>query len=210
MTEIILVRHGESLGNRKKVFLGHTDWDLTEKGYEQAKRVAEYIDNYNIYKIYASDLKRAYNTVNEVAKRKNMPITATKEFREIFAGDWEAEEYSVINEKYSEDRYVWDHDIGNARCTNGESVRELQERVVKEFYRIAEENKGKTVLIGTHATPIRVLKCHILGKNIQEAKDIEWPKNASATIINVENKEIVLDAFADYLGDLLVEPSSKM
>ena len=210
MTRIILIRHGESLGNIKKIFLGHTDWDLTERGYEQAKRMAEYIDNYGVDVIYASDLKRAYNTANEVAKRRNMNIIKTKEFREIFAGLWEGRSYAELDEKYPEERRKWGADIGNAVCTDGESVKELQERVVNEFYRIAEENKGKTVLIGTHATPIRMIKCHVLGKKTEDAKDIPWAPNASATIIDVEKNEIILDGYSEYLGELLVAPSTKM
>ena len=34
MTRLILIRHGESMGNAKRVFLGHTDWDITEKGIQ--------------------------------------------------------------------------------------------------------------------------------------------------------------------------------
>ena len=210
MTKIILIRHGESLGNVKKIFLGHTDWDLTETGYEQAKRMAEYIDNYDIDVIYASDLKRAYNTANEVAKRRNMDIIKTEKFREIFAGEWEGKSYAELDEKYPETRKCWVEDVGNAVCDGGESVRELQERVVNEFYRIAEENKGKTILIGTHATPIRMIKCHVLGKKTEDAKDISWSPNASATIIDVEKNEIILDGYAEYLGEFLVNPSAKM
>ena len=210
MTKIILIRHGESLGNIQKIFLGHTDWDLTERGYEQAKKMARYIDNFDIDVIYASDLKRAYNTAKEVAKRRNMDIIKTKEFREIFAGEWEGKSYAELDEKYPEARKCWGEDIGNAVCTGGESVKELQNRVVKEFYRIAEENKGKTILIGTHATPIRMIKCHVLGKKTEEAKDIPWALNASATIIDVEKNEIILDGYAEYLGDFLVAPSAKM
>lgn len=210
MTEIILIRHGESMGNRKKVFLGHTDWDLTEKGYKQAELTAKYIDKYNIDVIYASDLKRAYNTAAAVAKRRGMEIIKTKEFREIYAGEWEGREYKDINENYPKDRYIWDNDIGNARCTGGESVRELQERVVREFNRIANLHKGKTVLIGTHATPIRVLKCFLLGKDIKYTKEIPWSVNASVTVVDAESKRIILDGYSEHLGELLVEPSSKM
>lgn len=210
MTKIILIRHGESLGNLKKVFLGHTDWDLSEKGYKQAELAAKYIDNYDIDVIYASDLKRAYNTADAVAKRRGMEIIKTEPFREIFAGDWEGKEYWELDEKYPDERFLWNHDIGNARCTGGESVRELEARVVAELYRIAERHKGETILIGTHATPIRVIKCHILGKDIKDAKDILWSPNASVTVLDMDNKEIILDGYADYLGELMVEPSTKM
>ena len=41
MTTMIFVRHGQSLGNLNGEFLGHTDLDLSERGYMQAEKTAE-------------------------------------------------------------------------------------------------------------------------------------------------------------------------
>ena len=61
MVKILLIRHGESEGNHYNKFIGHTDVNLQEKGIVQAKKTAQYVaDNYEINKIYSSDLKRAY------------------------------------------------------------------------------------------------------------------------------------------------------
>ena len=46
--KIILVRHGQSIGNQTRVFLGHTDLDLSELGYKQANATAEYLKNEKI------------------------------------------------------------------------------------------------------------------------------------------------------------------
>ena len=65
---IILVRHGESLANVAKFFAGHTNVDLSEKGYMQAEMTVDYVlSRYTVDKIYASDLLRAYNTVRPAA-----------------------------------------------------------------------------------------------------------------------------------------------
>ena len=55
-----------------------------------------------------------------------------------------------------------------------------------------------------------MIKCHVLGKKTEDAKDISWSPNASATIIDVEKNEIILDGYAEYLGEFLVNPSAKM
>lgn len=201
-TRIILVRHGQSLGNLEKRFLGHTDWDLTELGYKQAELTAEYLKDEKIDAIYASDLKRAFNTANAVAKSRNMEIIKSRNFREIFAGDWEAETFDGLCEKYPEEYGCWRFDIGNARCTGGESVAELQERVLSEFRRIASLHKGQTVLVGTHATPIRVLKCKFTGVDIRDAKNVPWSPNASITIVDADKEEIIVDGYNGHLGDL--------
>ena len=61
-TKIILIRHGQSLGNAQKIYLGHTDLDLSDVGREQAHAAAEYFKDEEISAIYSSDLLRAYNT----------------------------------------------------------------------------------------------------------------------------------------------------
>lgn len=205
MTKLVLIRHGESLGNAELVFLGHTDWDLTETGYKQAELTADFLDDMKIDVIYSSDLKRAYNTALPVAKRRNMEIITSKELREIYAGKWEGMKFVDIKETYPENHTRWMTDVGNAFCDGGETVFELQQRVKNELDRIARENEGKTVCIATHATPIRTMLCIWNGLAISEAKNFGWVKNASVTIINYNDDgtySIVLEAESAHLRDV--------
>ena len=98
-TKIILVRHGESLGNHDKKFLGHFDLDLSQLGYKQAELVGKHFKDIIVDAIYSSDLKRAYNTVLPVSKCKNIPIITSKNLREIYAGSWESLTFSDISVK---------------------------------------------------------------------------------------------------------------
>ena len=205
MTKLVLIRHGESLGNAELVFLGHTDWDLTETGYKQAELTADFLDDMKIDVIYSSDLKRAYNTALPIAKRRNMEIITSKELREIYAGKWEGMKFIDIKETYPENHTRWMTDVGNAFCDGGETVFELQQRVKNELDRIARENEGKTVCIATHATPIRTMLCIWNGLPISEAKNFGWVKNASVTIINYNDDgtySIVLEAESAHLRDV--------
>lgn len=210
MTKLIIIRHGESLGNAKWVFLGHTDWDLTETGYKQAEKTADFLDNTNIDVIYSSDLIRAYNTVLPIAKRRNMEIITSENLREINAGEWEGMKFTEIEEKYPENHAVWMNDIGNAVCNGGETVKELQLRIKKELDRIAKENPDKTVCIGTHATPIRTMLCEWKGLPISETKNFSWVQNASVTIVNYNDDgtyTLELEAESAHLKDV---PSVKL
>ena len=117
---LYLIRHGESLGNKTRTYLGHTDLDLSEKGYMQAECASRYIlSNLKIDKIYSSDLIRAYNTVLPVAKALNLEITTDKDLREIYAGYWENQKYEYLMEKYADTYNSWLTDIGNAKCDGG-------------------------------------------------------------------------------------------
>ena len=191
MTRLLIIRHGNSEANTKGTFAGATDSPLTELGLRQAEATAQYIEqNYSVDVVYASDLSRAFITGKAVAERFGLPVIPTKEMREIFAGEWEGQNFDALIKRKS--FQLWKTDIGNAVCDGGESVAQLQSRIVTEVMRIARENPGKTVAIATHATPVRVLQCHCEGKTLDEMKDIPWVSNASVSEFFWDGKQLVI------------------
>ena len=68
-TRLYMIRHGQSEGNLKNLFLGHTDMDLTELGHLQAEMAAEYLATVPVDVIYASDLKRAFHTALHTSEK---------------------------------------------------------------------------------------------------------------------------------------------
>ena len=91
-----------------------------------------------------------------------------------------------------------------AQATNGESIARLQERVVAALRAIGEENHGKTVVVATHATPIRTFMHHCSGLPLDEMKNTPWVSNASVTIAEYENGAftIVTPGYDAHLGDM--------
>lgn len=186
MTRLLIIRHGNSLANAQGVFAGATDSPLTELGHLQAEKTAEHIArSYSVDAVYASDLRRAFDTGKAVADRFGLTVNPTKAMREIFAGTWEGQSFDALD--LLPGYHIWKRDIGNAACDGGESVAQLQKRVVAEVKRIARENPGKTVVIATHATPVRALQCFCEGKTLDQMKDIPWVSNASVTELSYED-----------------------
>ena len=87
--KVYFVRHGQSLGNAKHVLLGHTDLDLSPLGYEQARATALEMRDFPIDVIYASDLRRAYNTAVPHAEMRGISAIPDAGFRECRIGEWE-------------------------------------------------------------------------------------------------------------------------
>jgi len=202
-TVIYLIRHGESQGNAIRSFLGHTNLDLTDKGHIQADLTAKYLSGIHADTIYSSDLLRAYNTAKHTADARSMEIIKNERLREIYAGVWENRLFNDLEKEYAKSYFVWRNDIGNCRPDGGESVEELQKRIVTELTRIADENTGKTVFIFTHATPIRVFKAFCDGKQKEEIKDIPWAPNASVTKSVYENGIFTVTSYGEdgFMGD---------
>ena len=192
-TRLLLIRHGESEANRQHRFAGHSDFPLSEKGILQAECTADCIAKaYAVDVVYASDLRRAYDTALATARRFSLSVIPCEELREIFAGAWEGLLFDEICVRYPEDYAIWMSDIGRARCTDGEKVSELQSRVIEAISRIAEQNPGKTVVIGTHATPIRATECALRGKPLSEMHTVSWVTNASVTELSYESGRLSL------------------
>ncbi len=200
MTRLLLIRHGQSVSNISKQFTGQSDVPLSPLGIDQAEKTADYIiNNFKVDAIYTSDLSRAYDTAKAVADKVGLIPIPNENLREIYAGKWEMMPYNEISEKYNDEYQIWLNDNSNARPTGGESVKELKNRVYSEILKIARENEGKTVVIGTHATPIRtfIARCMSL-------KDFQWVPNASITIAEYNNNKfsIIKSGISDHLGDL--------
>lgn len=205
MTRLILVRHGQSEANFNRTFAGHTDAPLTDLGRAQAAAAGEYLRRFRIDVAYASDLRRAYDTAAIIASRHALTPIPDPALREIFAGEWEGKRFVDLETEYPHDFLtVWRGDIGHARPVGGESVVELGARVSGAVARILAKHEGQTVLIGTHATPVRVMECVWRGIPFEAAAQIPWVQNASATVVEYENgiPRILLCGYNAYLGSM--------
>ena len=190
MTTFLLIRHGESEANRQGIFAGHLDVALQNTGLRQAQATAQYIvENYKVDKVYASDLKRAFDTGKCVADLIGTTPIPNKNLREIFAGKWDGCKFDDLVNNFKEDYRTWLTDIGNCRCTGGESVGELGDRVMSALTDIAKDNPDKTIVIATHATPIRIVQCLLSGFSLDSMKDVPWVTNASITEISYDGDE---------------------
>ena len=198
-TLIYMIRHGESVGNQRRDFLGHTDLPITEKGEKQALATAKYLSSVGFTPdaVYASPLCRAYKTtVLALSLCPHPDIVTLDGLREIYAGEWENRHFDALDEEYPEERRIWREDVGHARPTGGEAVSELYGRVVSTVLTIAKENLGKTVFIGTHATPIRAVETYARGKSADLMCEVSWPSNASLSVYRFDGERLFPVAYS--------------
>jgi broad specificity phosphatase PhoE len=199
-----MIRHGFSVANSEKRFAGHSDFPLTDIGRLQAEKCAEALKDERIDAIYASDLKRAYDTAVPVARSHSLDIIPHKGLREIYAGEWEGKTFDELSEIYADSYGVWKEDNGRAHCDSGERVSELSSRVLSTLEEIASKHDGETVCIATHATPIRAVCTAAAGLGSDDMGKIKWTVNASISIFEYENGRFraVAVSMADHLGEL--------
>ena len=201
-TVFYIVRHGESIGNRQGRLLGHTDLDLTYKGYAQAQRTAEALSEVHFDTIYSSDLMRAYNTALPHARLRRMEVIKDKQLREAFVGEWENKLKQEVGEEY---HTGFIDNFGSFRFPGGESIEELACRIYKEIESIAEKEQGRVILIGTHAAAIRAFVGKVLNLSaLKLSTDLPFPSNASYTVIEYEDGTFILKKYSvdEHLSDI--------
>lgn len=193
LTKLILIRHGESLANARHIYLGHTDWDLSDYGKEQAREAAEFLRNEKVDAIYSSDLIRAYNTAVPNAEIHGLEIIKSRELREINLGVWEGRPHSELEERWpNEFFHDWREGFGTFSIKGGESVPHLAERIYNEVLRIAKSHSGETVIIACHAAAIRAFWGKLTETPAEDvAEKIPFPHNASCTTVFCDGERLI-------------------
>lgn len=186
---LYLIRHGESTSNVDKTFTGQKNAALTELGHRQAACIQSYFLGIHIDRILSSDLSRAVDTAIPLSRVSRVPIETLTDLREIYGGKWEGEKFSELENIYPEDYALWHNDIGSSRPTGGESIREILTRVCNAVEAIVRAHPEETIVITTHAVPIRAMLTKWLTGGVTGMQNIPWVPNASITKVAYENGE---------------------
>lgn len=168
MLRMLLVRHGESVGNVDRKYSGYTDDELSELGREQVKKVAARLRGEQIAAVYASDLVRAYDTAAAIAAEHGLTVSKMPGLREINFGEWDGVLAAEILSRWGDDIARWREDPLHVRVPGGETYAEVKERFLASLQAIAARHEGETVVVATHGGPIAALYCGLLQKKFFE------------------------------------------
>ena len=163
MTRFLLVRHGETTWNGLARYQGQEDVPLCERGRVEAGRLAERLVGSPITAIYASDLTRARDTAQVIADRLGKPVTLEPRLREANLGEWQGLTYAEVRRRYFRDTDPVPAYFVDTPPPFGESLRQLQARVMDTIQEIAARHFDEKVLIVTHGGCLKVLLCAWLG-----------------------------------------------
>lgn len=165
MTELYLVRHGETELNVKGVYYGWTDCSLNEKGIRQAEALKEIFKDIVFDVVISSSLKRAVETASIIAACPVEDIILDERLRELHFGEWEGIHYSEIREKHKEDWERWGQDWKNTSPPSGESFRDMYNRVRESLNELLNKYKDKKILMVSHQGCLRIIPMILLKLN---------------------------------------------
>ena len=195
--KLILIRHGETEWNKQRRIQGcRSDTRLSQKGLEQADRLAAALRKERIDAIYASPMKRASETAQIIAEACKLQVHVFNELREIDAGEldglFERELTGLYETAWKEFRN------GNASTPlpGGESLQDVQKRTSWAIDRMLEKHINGTVVVVAHLLANLAMVCQALGINLgQIARFKQAP--ASITILELTTQGNSLLLFND-------------
>jgi len=149
-TRVLAIRHGETAWNVDGRIQGQLDVPLNDTGRWQVHRLALAVADEGITAIYSSDLLRAFETAQAVARGCGEPITTDPRLRERGFGVFEGLSYDEINRRWPEQAERWrrrDPDFG---AEGGETLRQFSERGVSAVSSLAALHPGETIAVVSH------------------------------------------------------------
>jgi probable phosphoglycerate mutase len=207
MTELVLIRHGETAMNRELRFQGHLNVGLNEIGLEQARRLAARLAGEQADAVYASDLLRAQQTAQPIAGGLSLQPVPESGLREQHFGRVEGMRVEDIQRDLPEAWAGWLRFDEDFAMPEGESTRTFHGRVMEAVQRVVAAHPEQTVVVVTHGGVLDMIYRTARSLGLNGPRQSEIP-NAGLNRIRVRDGAIEILAWADtrHLADLPPQP----
>ena len=187
-TTLVLVRHGVTGHTVDKRFsggLGGSNPALTDEGRAQVRAAGEWLaplaDSVDV--VLTSPVRRARESAELLAELiGGHEVVDEPGFAEMEFGRWDGLTFGEVSERHPEDLEGW---LGatDVAPPGGESFEQVQARVQEALQRVLAEHSGRTVVVASHVTPIKVLVAGALGAPLRAMYRMELAP-ASVTVID--------------------------
>ena len=202
MLHLMLVRHGETDWNVQRRYQGQTDVPLSEIGIRQAELVAERLTGCKINAVYASDLSRAWETAQIIARTGGLEVFPEPRLRELKFGILEGLTFDEAESQYPEMITAWLEDFNNTP-DGAETIQAFNARIVSLLDDLKGEHDEQVVLLVGHGGSLSEILRVILGLSPEKRWYFEM-ENASLSEVLISEDYVSLKRLNDtcHLVDL--------
>jgi probable phosphoglycerate mutase len=194
--QVIIVRHGQTQWNIRKIRQGHLDSELTERGLAQAQALGQRLVRESFTALYSSDLGRALHTARMIASVTGHEIITDVRLRERHLGIFQGLSGDEIKEKHPEEYHLHRTLGPNYAIPGGESVRQQVARNVDFFNELALRHMGEKVVVVTHGGVVSGLFRHALNIPLDAPRRFEFV-NAGLNVFAYEEGNWILRTWGD-------------
>lgn len=170
MTELILIRHGETDWNRELRFQGQLDVPLNAIGLEQALRVAERLATESVHGVVSSDLQRAQQTAGAVtqylAQRDLGAPRLDVSLREQHFGLAEGLSTAEVQARHALAWSQWLRFDEDFAFEGGENTRAFHARVMAAVHALGQQHPQASLVVVTHGGVLDMIYRTALGLSL--------------------------------------------
>jgi broad specificity phosphatase PhoE len=195
MLHLMLVRHGETEWNAQRRYQGQTNVPLSGLGRRQAELVAERLTGERIDAVYASDLKRAWETAQIIAEKSGLQVLSEPRLRELKFGILEGLTFDEAQEKYPEMINAWLEDFNNTP-EGAETIDVFNARIISLLDDLKGKHDEQVLLLVGHGGSLSEILRVVLGLSREKRWYLEM-ENASLSEVLIDDDYISLKRVND-------------
>lgn len=177
---VLLIRHGQTAWNAEQRAQGQTDIPLDEEGREQARLLAEGLDDQPLARVLSSDLQRAFMTAEVLARPRNLTLEARPDLRERAFGQWEGVPFLEIRKRFTEEAMLAGLERSRIRPPGGESQQDVWNRLDPVVADLRATLESTAVV--THGGTCALLLARLLGSTLETAAAFRFDNTGVTTI----------------------------
>ena len=200
MTELILLRHGETDWNRELRFQGQVDVPLNATGLAQAQRLAQRLMAEPIHHLVSSDLSRARQTADPLAQQasayRGAGLAVDAALREQAFGRIDGMRVEDIRRDHPEVWSGWTQFQSDYVVPEGESTRQFHARVMSALWQLVASHPGKTLAVVTHGGVLDMVFRTARGLGLEGPRQSAIP-NAGISRVRMQDGVVELLQWAD-------------
>ncbi|MBI5223317.1 histidine phosphatase family protein [Candidatus Micrarchaeota archaeon] len=185
--KVFIVRHCQSVANIDRIYncRAHEDEGLSELGFKQANELGLILAAHKITKIYSSPFKRTLQTAQHIADASGATIEVVDAFGELDCGEWDKRSELEIKDEFPDAWKGWHYDPQNNPIPGGESLIQVQARVLPMFEKLVKKNGNDVICIVTHYCVLNVLLCSLVS-SLASFRSFDT-QNGTIAELNLEN-----------------------
>lgn len=200
MTELILIRHGETDWNRELRFQGHVDVPLNAVGQEQARRLGLRLASEAAHLLVCSDLTRTQQTALPISQQSLHPFARSPvlepALREQNFGAVDGMRVADIKTQHPEAWAQWLQFQADYAFAGGESTRQFHARVMAAVRSLVQANAGQTLVVVTHGGVLDMIYRTAQALPLSGPRQSDIP-NAGLNRVRIEGEAINILNWAD-------------
>ncbi|HPH13166.1 MAG TPA: histidine phosphatase family protein [Burkholderiaceae bacterium] len=207
MTELILVRHGETDWNRELRFQGQSDVPLNAVGHEQARRVGVCLAGETVHHLVCSDLTRTRQTAMPAALQLGLDSLPDAALREQNFGVVDGLRIEDIKAQFPDALQQWVKFQADYSFGGGESTRHFHPRVMKALWRLAAAYPAQTLLVVTHGGVLDMVYRTAQALPLNGPRQADIP-NGGINRVRMSGAEVQILSWAEtqHLADMPPQP----